>query len=1024
MRPFPLLRKLGIVALVVLALLISASHSSHTFAAGTDIVFVARAHLATRDDIFQDETGPAGQFGSGLPKFAPGSKLMIRKADGSLQTLVNGASPSAATGNLIDVQSPDVSFDGTKILFAGAVTLDPESSQFGWRLYEIGVNGAGFRKLPIPDRTFTSVPNNNANNYNWGNAETYHWWNDLFPAYLADGRIVFASSRYPSRSHYDARYDYALYIVNSNGSNLHRITTERGGLLHPTPLPDGRILFARWWNNFNQPSSKGIYNRIDNRDTDHTLNDGTLIYANPDEDFNSARGKLPDNFEIRRAPNAWHLHVVNPDGSDFQRYAFTPYAYWAREDDTGGDTYTAAQPALVFNNGAMFIAFTSQQDGTMVHSTHKSGIRVARPGVEMLYANIGDAIAGLSYDKAWNQGNDSAPYAIHPAGMPDGKILFSYAAAINNSLPTSGQYTDPITGEQFDTQGSNLQYKLNTMNLDGSAITELAASIGNADAMDAKAIVARAGWSAKADQFTTNSSDDPRQWNVPSDLFPNQYGWSQKTSANIQTATIHNPNIYANAPLSLPFINNSPAPGTITTAEVWMDANQFTGAYCYDYPGKPDPCTNFKEDVRNRAVKYTSVPVSPRGEFTAQVPADVPAFIVMRGADGRVVDGWNRGYISIAQGNAYARPGQTVTCIGCHFGHVSGSITNEAEATAGWTNVAPYAKTTASSEKNPDDQYQPFDPSRVNDRRGFIAIPAGGPINPAENEAAYQNFQDTETGWMSVAQTDDNANGEWVQLKWDDPVKVKVIRLIGPPPTKGDWGGFGQGPTTIPYHITAGTLELTLNGAPVGGSPLNVGQVEALADGGTQITLNQPTVLDKVRFTINSTTGYWYWETVAALNEIEVIGMDGDASPDGTNPTATPTSTPTVTQTPTITSTPTVTQTPTITMTPTLSRTPSPCDGVTPDAPQLLAPAQDGKVNTLAVPLDWSDSACATKYKIVVRLGSQTGEQAVKKKMTVSEYLTDPLTAGKTYHWRIKACNGKKCAASVWSKFKVTKNAQ
>src|SRR5206468_2294747 len=126
---------------------------------------------------------------------------------------------------------------------------------------------------------------------------------------------------------------------------------------------------------------------------------------------------------------------------------------------------------------------------------------------------------------------------------------------------------------------------------------------------------------------------------------------SQKGPGSIQTATLHNPNVYANASLDLPFINNSPPPGSVATAEVWLDANQFTGAYCYDYPGNPEPCDTFRQDVQVRAVKYTTVPVSPRGEFTVQVPADVPAFIVLRDAQGKAVSGWNRGYISIAQGN-------------------------------------------------------------------------------------------------------------------------------------------------------------------------------------------------------------------------------------------------------------------------------------------------------------------------------------------------------------------------------------
>lgn len=1040
MRPFPLIRACGLAALVLLATFVS-SHAARALASDVDIVFVARAHLATQDDIFRDDTGPAGQFGSGLPKFAPKSKLMLRHADGSLTTLVDGANPSAATGNLIDVQSPDVSFDGTKIVFAGATTIDPASAQYGWRLYEIGVNGSGFRKIPIPDRTFTSVPNNNSQGYDYGNYETYGWWNDLFPAYLADGRIVFASSRYPSRSHYDARHDYNLYVVNADGSQLRRITSERGGLLHPTPLPDGRILFSRWWNNFNQPSSQDVFNRIDNKPNQYTLADGTTIYANADQTFNPARGKLPNGDEIRHAPNSWHLHTVNPDGSAFERFAFTPYAFWARDLDSGLDTYTAAQPALVFKNGEMFIAFTSQQDSSMVHSTHQTGIRVARPGVEMLYANIGDAIAGLSYEKAWGQGDDSPPYALHPAGMPDGKILFSYAQAYDESLPTSGSYNDPVTGRRFNLQGSKLQYKLFTMNLNGGSKTELAAAINKADALDAKPIVARTGWTSKPDQFTATPNDDPRQWNVPADLFPNQYGWSQKNSNTIQTATIHNPNVYANAPLSLPFINNSPPPGSIKFAEVWLDANQFTGAYCYGQ-GYPDPCHVFKEDVQLRAVKYTTVPVSARGEFTAQVPADVPAFIVLRDAEGRAVSGWNRGYISIAQGNAYARPGEMVKCIGCHFGHVSGSITNQAEAEAGWTNVAPYAKASASSENHPDDEYQPFDPSRVNDRRGFIPIPNGGPPNPARADNALRappanipanilqgrtvrvsapeaaqaddpTLQDDENGWMSQEHDYQNgsASGEWIQLKWNSPVKIKSVRLIGAPSTGGDWGGFGSGPQTTPYHITRATLALSLNGQVA--QTLNVGQINSYAEGGTEIVLNAPLIVDKLRLTVNETAGYWYWRQVAALNEIVVMGMDDEASPDGDSPTATPTATPTHT---TI-ATATATATP--------SHTPDPCTLAKPDAPQLVAPAPNAKVKTLAVLLDWDSVNCATKYKIVVKQGSAQGAQVVKKTVkNGTEFLTPPLTQGKAYYWQIKACNAQGCAASEWQMFRVTKKAQ
>ena len=825
------------------------------------IVFVARAHLATEDDIFVDELGPAGQFGTGLPKFAPGSKLMIRDADGSLTTLIDGSNPAPATGNLIDVQSPDVSFNGQKIIFAGATTTDSGSLEYGWRLYEINVDGTGFQKINVADRTFNQVPRMGV--YDFGNTETYSWWNDLFPAYLADGRIVFASTRYPIRTHYDERHTYNLYIMEGDGSNLRRITTDRGGFLHPTPLPDGRILATRWWNNFNQPSHTGIYNRIDNQDTSHNLPDGTIIDANPDSPFNPATGKLPSGYTIREAPNAWHLMVLNPDGTDLQRYAFTPYGAYddARTNDSGLDAYTAAQPALVFSNTETFVAFTSQQDGSMVHSTLKTGIRVARPGIEYLYANSADAIAGLTYEKAWDQDDESPPYALHPWGVENGNILFSYTLGPTDGLPATGTYIDPVTSASVALQGSNLQYALYTMNLDGSNKALIPMDIGTADAMDAKPIIARTGWSALPDEFTAATTDDPVYGNVPNTI--PEFAYSLNGPNDIQTATVRNPNIYANAPLNMPYINNSPMPGTIATAQIYIDANQFTGAYCYgDYP---DPCDTFQQDNELRAILWTEVPVSLDGEFEATVPADVPGFVMLRDSQGQAVSGWHRGYISIAQGNAWARPGETVTCTGCHFGHVSGSMEAELEqAKQGWTNIAPYASVQASSLYATDDQpaEYPFQPAHLNDRRGWVPVPSGGP------DGQYGPYKDTHLGWMSAI---DEAIGAWVELQWPVPMLVSKIRLVGPEPQGGDWEGFGEYDQPSPYHVTAGTLRF-YNGDSDVGNPVPVAQVASLSEGGTLITLTTPRQIDRLTFTIDAIEGKWWYQDVAALNEIEVIG--------------------------------------------------------------------------------------------------------------------------------------------------------
>ncbi len=150
-----------------------------------------------------------------------------------------------------------------------------------------------------------------------------------------------------------------------------------------------------------------------------------------------------------------------------------------------------------------------------------------------------------------------------------------------------------------------------------------------------------------------------------------------------------------------------------------------------------------------------------------------------------------------------------------------------------------------------------------------------------------------------------------------------------------------------------------------------------------------------------------------------------------------PTFTPTPSNTPTITNTPTRTFTPTRTLTPTQTRTPThtPTRTLTPNAtrtptvmpsatacatkplkPTLLKPKANASVGKARVKLDWSDSLCATKYKVVVRAESKHGTKAVGVQTTASQYKTQPL-ASNDYYWRIKACNALGCVGSAWQHF-------
>jgi hypothetical protein len=141
----------------------------------------------------------------------------------------------------------------------------------------------------------------------------------------------------------------------------------------------------------------------------------------------------------------------------------------------------------------------------------------------------------------------------------------------------------------------------------------------------------------------------------------------------------------------------------------------------------------------------------------------------------------------------------------------------------------------------------------------------------------------------------------------------------------------------------------------------------------------------------------------------------------GSYPTATPTKTGTPTQTATATTTAIATATPTATFTATPSGTPQDCDSK-PPAPSLDAPAPQATVKKPRVNLDWSDAPCATKYQVFVRENSPKGSLADKNTTLIeSEYRTKALGKGKTYVWRVKACNAHGCAKTPWQSFTINK---
>lgn len=165
------------------------------------------------------------------------------------------SSPSAPETNLTgsltngrgDVSDPEVSYDGTKILFAmrcitGASNscLNPDGSgnDSNWRIWEYNILQKSFTRIRCTAASGTTPPGD-----------------DVDPAYLPDGRIVFVSNRqvksqqtngFAYLDEYERERTTTLHVMDSNGQNCHQISYNQSHDRNPTVLQSGEIMYSRW----------------------------------------------------------------------------------------------------------------------------------------------------------------------------------------------------------------------------------------------------------------------------------------------------------------------------------------------------------------------------------------------------------------------------------------------------------------------------------------------------------------------------------------------------------------------------------------------------------------------------------------------------------------------------------------------------------------------------------------------------------------------------------------------------------
>ncbi|MFQ5643006.1 MAG: hypothetical protein ACE5FQ_04825 [Thiogranum sp.] len=177
--------------------------------------------------------------------FTPGGELIFRDL----------ASPGAAerkvtaslTGAMGDVKDVEISYDGSKLLFAlrlpDSENAAPED-QPTWNIWE----------YEIASNTLTRVIQSDLQ------AEDGQ---DIAPHYLPDGRIIFSSTRQrtskamlvdegkPQFSALDENRSnpaFVLHVMDGDGTNIRQVSYNQSHDLDPVVLANGQIVFSRWDN--------------------------------------------------------------------------------------------------------------------------------------------------------------------------------------------------------------------------------------------------------------------------------------------------------------------------------------------------------------------------------------------------------------------------------------------------------------------------------------------------------------------------------------------------------------------------------------------------------------------------------------------------------------------------------------------------------------------------------------------------------------------------------------------------------
>lgn len=545
-------------------------------------------------------------------RYSPGGDLLMKDLSSASSETTN------ITGSIVegphDVSDPEVSYDGNKLLFS--MRAPQWRNNTTWNIFEYDLQAKTLTRVVADDALANTG-------------------DDVDPAYLPDGHIVFSSNRqkttrekmqaqgkvepYAYRDEYEREATMVLHVLKRDLQQITQISFNQSHDRNPTVLMSGQIMFARW---------------------DHVGN----------------RNHLP-------------LFTTDPDGTNmFVQYgAFSPgNSYLHPREMPDGRVMSSLMPLSGTDEGGALMVvdvknFTDNNQAANDTVTGSGQVH-ARPNFP------------ASFGREFSEfGRYTTPYPLW-----DGTNRALVAFKANPKAEDAEVEVNPITGEE-EAQESPPRYGIYMLDMDTDKLRAIALPDpgGNIAYTDPVAIIPR-------DENCLVRREDGCKPKIVPDVTPSpeqiahiqDNGGGDTTSEKLAargTAILNVKSVYdtdsqelmGDAMLvdgeSIPKIGDVPD----------LDKMKIYGSQAYNNRvarfvrvtrAVPTPPGIDRDMIGESNLEMQQIlgyaPIEPDGSFKIEGPADTPLTVAVLDKEGRAIQ-THTNWIQ-------ARPGETRTCNGCH----------------------------------------------------------------------------------------------------------------------------------------------------------------------------------------------------------------------------------------------------------------------------------------------------------------------------------------------------------------------